>query len=276
MRFDILTIFPEMFASPFEHSILKRARAAGLIDINLVNIRDFAEDRHQMTDDYPYGGGNGMVMKPEPIVRALGDVEGRFGKGKVILLSPSGKEFDQGTAKRLSAQQHLVLICGRYEGVDERVRSVFVDEEISIGDYILTGGEFPAMIIVDAVARLVPGVLGCSESPDDESFSKDLLEYPQYTRPPEFEGEKERLQVFEGVVMKRSGGAMRSSFTVRKISYGVGVERTFPTHSPMIDRIDVLTRGKVRRSRTYYLRGLTGKAARIKEIRPEIAKKSNG
>ncbi|MEK6725637.1 MAG: tRNA (guanosine(37)-N1)-methyltransferase TrmD [Deltaproteobacteria bacterium] len=188
MRFDILTIFPEMFASPFEHSILKRAREAGFVDINLVNIRDFAEDRHQMTDDYPYGGGNGMVMKPEPIVRALRDVEEKSGKGKVILLSPSGKEFDQSTAKRLSTEHHLVMICGRYEGVDERVRNGFVDEEISIGDYILTGGEFPAMIIVDAVSRLIPGVLGCSESPEEESFSKDLLEYPQYTRPPEFEG----------------------------------------------------------------------------------------
>lgn len=188
MRFDILTIFPEMFASPFEHSILKRGKAAGLIEINLVNIRDFAEDKHRMTDDYPYGGGNGMVMKPGPIVRALRDVEGRHGQGKVILLSPSGKKFDQAAAKRLSAERHLVLICGRYEGVDERVREGFVDEEMSIGDYILTGGEFPAMVIVDAVSRLIPGVLGCSESPKEESFSSQLLEYPQYTRPPEFEG----------------------------------------------------------------------------------------
>ena len=190
MRFDILTIFPEMFTSPFEHSILKRARETGLIEINLVNIRDFAEDRHHMTDDYPYGGGSGMVMKPEPIVKALRDIEGKKGKGRVILLSPSGKRFDQETAKCLSAEQHLVLICGRDEGIDERVRERFIDEEISVGDYILTGGEFPAMVIVDAVSRLVPGVLGCAESPEEESFSGKILEYPQYTRPSEFEGMK--------------------------------------------------------------------------------------
>ncbi len=190
MRFDILTIFPDMFASPFEHSILKRARETGVIEINLVNIRDFAEDKHHMTDDYPYGGGSGMVMKPEPIVKGLRQIESKKGKGKVILLSPSGKRFDQETAKRLSAEEHIVLICGRYEGIDERVRERFIDEEISVGDYILTGGEFPAMVIVDAVSRLIPGVLGCAESPEEESFSESILEYPQYTRPPEFEGMK--------------------------------------------------------------------------------------
>lgn len=188
MRFDILTIFPDIFISPFEHSILKRAREAGLIDINLINIRDFAEDKHHMTDDYPYGGGSGMVMKPEPIIKAVRHLEKTEGKGRVILLTPSGKKFDQGIAKRLSGEPHLVLICGRYEGVDERVRECTVDEEISVGDYILTGGEFPALIIVDAISRLIPGVLGCAESPDEESFSRDILEYPQYTRPPEFEG----------------------------------------------------------------------------------------
>lgn len=190
MRFDILTIFPDIFTSPFEHSILKRAREAGLIDINLVNIRDFAADRHKMTDDYPYGGGSGMVMKPEPIAKALRHVEQIAGRGRVILLSPSGKRFDQAVARRLSNERHLVLICGRYEGIDERVRERFVDEEMSVGDYILTGGEFPAMVIVDAVSRLIPGVLGCAESPEEESFSRDILEYPQYTRPPEFEGMK--------------------------------------------------------------------------------------
>lgn len=189
MRFDILTIFPEIFTSPFEHSILKRAREAGVIEVSLVNIRDYAEDKHKMTDDYPYGGGSGMVMKPGPIVKGLRDIESKEGKGRVILLSPSGRRFDQETAKRLSTEQHLVLICGRYEGVDERVKS-FIDEEISVGDYILTGGEFPAMIIVDAVSRLIPGVLGCAESPEEESFSDNILEYPQYTRPPEFEGMK--------------------------------------------------------------------------------------
>lgn len=198
MRFDILTIFPEIFRSPFEHSILKRAREAGLIEINLVNIRDFATDKHRTTDDYPYGGGSGMVMKPEPIARALRHAEEVGGKGRVILLSPAGKRFDQGIARRLSAERRLVFICGRYEGIDERVRERFVDEELSIGDYILTGGEFPAMVIVDAVSRLIPGVLGCSESSEDESFSADMLEYPQYTRPPEFEGMKVPEVLFSG------------------------------------------------------------------------------
>jgi len=219
MRFDILTIFPEMFASPFEHSILKRAREAGLIDVQLVNIRDFAEDKHHVTDDYPYGGGNGMVMKPEPIAKALRDVEGRSGKGKVILLSPSGKRFDQGIAKGLSAEEHLVLICGRYEGIDERVRESFVDEEISVGDYILTGGELPAMIIIDAVSRLIPGVLGCADSPEEESFSRDLLEYPQYTRPPEFEGKRVPDVLLSGhhaeIVKWRRKEALRKTLIVR-------------------------------------------------------------
>lgn len=190
MRFDILTIFPEIFRSPFDHSILKRGREAGLIEINLVDIRDFASDRHRTTDDYPYGGGSGMVMKPEPIAAALKDLEEKTGRGNVVLLSPAGKRFDQRIARRLSTERHVVLICGRYEGVDERIRERFVDDEISVGDYILTGGEFAAMIIVDAVSRLIPGVLGCSESAEDESFTADLLEYPQYTRPPEFEGMK--------------------------------------------------------------------------------------
>lgn len=219
MRFDILTIFPEIFRSPFEHSILKRAREAGLIEINLVNIRDFAVDKHRTTDDYPYGGGSGMVMKPEPIARALRHAEEVGGKGRVILLSPAGKRFDQGIARRLSAEKHLVFICGRYEGIDERVRERFVDEELSIGDYILTGGEFPAMVIVDAVSRLIPGVLGCSESSEDESFSADMLEYPQYTRPPEFEGMKVPEVLFSGhhadVARWRRREALRKTLLVR-------------------------------------------------------------
>lgn len=188
MRFDVLTIFPDIFTSVFEYGILKRAREASLIEIDIVNIRDFAEDKHRMTDDYPYGGGSGMVMKPEPIVNALRYVEGKNGKGRVMLLSPQGEAFNQRIAERLSIEPHIILICGRYEGVDERVGEGFVDEEISIGDYILTGGEFPAMVVIDAVSRLIPRVLGCAESPEKESFSPDILEYPQYTRPPEFEG----------------------------------------------------------------------------------------
>lgn len=219
MRFDILTIFPEIFRSPFEHSILKRAREAGLIEINLVNIRDFAVDKHRTTDDYPYGGGSGMVMKPEPIAKALRHAEEVGGKGRVILLSPAGKRFDQGIARRLSTEKHLVFICGRYEGIDERVRKRFVDEELSIGDYILTGGEFPAMVIVDAVSRLIPGVLGCSESSEDESFSADMLEYPQYTRPPDFEGMKVPEVLLSGhhadVARWRRREALKKTLSVR-------------------------------------------------------------
>lgn len=219
MRFDILTIFPEIFRSPFEHSILKRAREAGLIEINLVNIRDFAVDKHRTTDDYPYGGGSGMVMKPEPIAKALRHAEEVGGKGRVILLSPAGKRFDQGIARRLSTEKHLVFICGRYEGIDERVRERFVDEELSIGDYILTGGEFPAMVIVDAVSRLIPGVLGCSESSEDESFSADMLEYPQYTRPPDFEGMKVPEVLLSGhhadVARWRRREALKKTLSVR-------------------------------------------------------------
>jgi tRNA (guanine37-N1)-methyltransferase len=219
MRFDILTIFPEIFESPFEYSILKRASEAGLIDIGITNIRDFAVDKHRMTDDYPYGGGSGMVMKPEPIVRALRHIEENHGRGRVILLSASGRRFDQDMARRLSLEGHLVLICGRYEGVDERVRESFVDEEVSIGDYILTGGEFPSMVIVDAVSRLIPGVLGCSESTTDESFSMGILEYPQYTRPPDFEGMKVPDVLLSGnhaeIARWRRREAMRKTLLVR-------------------------------------------------------------
>jgi len=190
IRFDILTIFPEMFESPFDSSLLKKARDKGLIEIAVHDIRNYAEARHRMTDDYPYGGGSGMVMKVEPIARALDDVVRDRQAAKVILLTPRGKVFDQVMAGELSAASRIVLICGRYEGVDERVREYLVDYEISIGDYILTGGELPAMVIVDAVSRLVPGVLGNMESAWTESFSAGLLEYPQYTRPAEFRGWK--------------------------------------------------------------------------------------
>ena len=188
IRFDILTLFPEMFESPFDSSLLKKAQEKGLLEIAVHDIRDYAEDRHRMTDDYPYGGGSGMVMKVDPIARALEDVVPERREAKVILLTPQGKVFNQNTAQDLSASSRIVLICGRYEGVDERVREHLVDEEISVGDYILTGGELPAMIIVDAVARLVSGVLGNCDSAATESFSTGLLEYPQYTRPADFRG----------------------------------------------------------------------------------------
>jgi tRNA (guanine37-N1)-methyltransferase len=190
IRFDILTLFPGMFTAPFDCSLLKKAREKGLIEIHVHDIRTYAEGRHRMTDDYPYGGGSGMVMKVEPIARALDDVLPAAGPASVILLTPQGDVFSQRMAVELAACSRLVLICGHYEGVDERVRRYLVDREVSVGDYILTGGELPAMLVVDAVARLVTGVLGNEESARCDSFSSGLLEYPQYTRPAEYRGWK--------------------------------------------------------------------------------------
>ncbi len=189
MRFDILTIFPELFTSPLDEGILRRARQAGQISVNLHNIRDWATDKHSSTDDRPFGGGEGMVMKPEPLSACLRDVQAG-GQGKVILLSPRGKTFTQQTAERLSVEDcnKLVLVCGRYEGVDERFCRLHVDQELSIGDYILTGGELAAMVVVDAVTRLLPGVLGCADSAARDTFSRGLLKHGQYTRPREFCG----------------------------------------------------------------------------------------
>lgn len=186
MRIDILTLFPEMFSGPFDHSIIGRARERGLLDVRLTNIRAFATDRHHTVDDTPYGGGPGMVMKPGPIFDAVGSV--RTCESWVVLTSPVGRLFRQETACELAEREHLVIICGHYEGVDHRVREHLVNDEISIGDYVLTGGELPAMVIVDAVARLRAGVLGDQESAADESHSGGLLEYPHYTRPEEFRG----------------------------------------------------------------------------------------
>ncbi|MCL4426077.1 MAG: tRNA (guanosine(37)-N1)-methyltransferase TrmD [Firmicutes bacterium] len=225
MRIDVLTLFPGMFAGPFEESIIKRAQEKNLIDVNIVNIRDFAHDKHQVTDDYPFGGGVGMVMKPEPIFEAVdyllrekvreqapagtqlpGNPTGEAplpephyrdepqanmgwgsGKRRIILLCPQGEVFRQKKAMELSRAEHLILICGHYEGVDERVRGLATDE-LSIGDYVLTGGELAAMVVVDAVVRLIPGVLGKEESARSDSFARGLLEGPQYTRPREYRG----------------------------------------------------------------------------------------
>ncbi len=189
MRIDILTLFPGMFAGPFDESIVKRAIERGLVQINIHNIRDYTADKHHIVDDYPYGGGSGMVMKPEPIfaaVEAAKDLEKP--DGRVVLMSPQGRTFSQEIAKELSQIPYLIIICGHYEGIDERVREHLVDAEISIGDFILTGGELPAMVVVDSVVRLLEGALGSPESAEDESFSAGLLEYPQYTRPAYFRG----------------------------------------------------------------------------------------
>jgi len=182
---EVLTLFPEMFPGPLSTGVTGRGLTSGLVTLQVHNLRDYTHDRHRQVDDVPYGGGAGMVLKPEPIFEA---VRARTGKGPVILLTPQGKLLNQAVVRELASHDDLYLICGRYEGVDERVAAHLVDREISIGDYVLTGGELPAMVLIDAVSRLVTGVLGSEESPKDESFDQHLLEYPHYTRPAEFEG----------------------------------------------------------------------------------------
>jgi tRNA (guanine37-N1)-methyltransferase len=188
MKIDVLTLFPAMFAGPLDESIVGRARAAGLLDLKIHNLRDWTRDRHRTVDDRPFGGGPGMLLKPEPLFAAVENL--RREKTRVILLSPSGRKFDQSVARELAAQNDLLLVTGHYEGFDERVRETLADDELSIGDYVLTSGALPAMVVIDAVVRLLPGVLGDDESSQDESFSAGLLEYPQYTRPAEFRGMK--------------------------------------------------------------------------------------
>ncbi len=194
MRFDILTLFPPIFVSPLQESILKRAIDAGRLTVAVHNIRDYAVDKHHVTDDVPYGGGGGMVMKPEPIFAAVEAVLGRDPAARaalhppIVLLTPQGRLFTQAVARELAAHDWIVLICGRYEGVDERVRQFLVSDEISVGDYVLTGGELAALVVVDAVTRLLPGVLGDPGATMDDSHSDGLLEYPHYTRPADFRG----------------------------------------------------------------------------------------
>ncbi len=187
MKFDILTLFPEMFDSILGSSILSRAQEKDLVDINTINIRDYTYDKHNQADDYPYGGGPGMVLKPEPIFRAVDDL-GLKAETPLIFLTPQGKTFNHKLAKELASEEHLVLLCGHYEGVDQRVRDELVTYEISIGDYVLTGGELPAMVLIDSVTRLVPSVLGSEESAIYDSFYQGILDYPQYTRPQDYQG----------------------------------------------------------------------------------------
>jgi tRNA (guanine37-N1)-methyltransferase len=188
MKIDVLTLFPAMFAGPLDESIIMRARKAGLLDLKIHQLRDWTHDRHKTVDDRPFGGGPGMLMKPEPLFEAVESL--KRGSTKVILLSPSGRKFSQAIARELAEQKDLLLVTGHYEGFDERVRTDLADDELSIGDYVLTNGALPAMVVIDAVTRLLPGVLGDDASSREESFSHGLLEYPQYTRPAEFRGLK--------------------------------------------------------------------------------------
>jgi tRNA (guanine37-N1)-methyltransferase len=188
MKIDVLTLFPAMFAGPLDESIIKRAREAGRLDLAIHNLRDYAHDRHKTVDDRPFGGGPGMLLKPEPIFEAVESLAG--GGTRVILLSPAGRPFNQAIARELAGLEHLLLVSGHYEGFDERVRQRLAQDELSIGDYVLTNGALPVMVIIDAVTRLLPGVLGDAESAQEDSFSRGLLEYPQYTRPADFRGMK--------------------------------------------------------------------------------------
>jgi len=188
MKFSILTIFPDIFTGFLEHGIIRRAMDRGLIDTGIINIRNHAAGRHRVTDDRPFGGGDGMVMKPEPLASAIREAANHSPDALTVHLTPQGRVFDQDTARELTEIDHIVLICGRYEGIDERICETLVDRELSIGDYVLTGGEVAAMVVIDAVTRLLPGALGGDHSSDTDSFADQLLAHAQYTRPREFEG----------------------------------------------------------------------------------------
>jgi len=188
MIFDVLTLFPDMLVSPLQESILGRASKQQLLQVRLHNLRDWAEGKHQTTDDTPYGGGDGMVMKPEPVARALAQLKSKSPRAKVLLMTPQGTPFSHQHACELAKEEGLIFLCGRYEGFDERIRQTLIDAEYSIGDFVLTGGELPTLVMIDAISRFIPGVLGGSDSAEIDSFSDGLLEYPQYTRPAVFKG----------------------------------------------------------------------------------------
>ncbi len=206
MIFDILTIFPDLLESPLKEGIIRRALLSGQISTNIIDLRTFADGPHAMTDDRPFGGGEGMVMKAEPLAAAVESRKKVEKDAKILLLTPQGRCYNQTIAEELSKEKHLVLVCGRYEGVDERFRDCYVDDEISIGDFILTGGELAAMVVIDSVTRLLPGVLGCADSAKKDTFSRNLLKHPQYTRPREFNkqsvpeellsGDHERIEIY--------------------------------------------------------------------------------
>ena len=230
MKFDVLTLFPEMF-EPLKQSIIKRAVEKNLIDINLINIRDFSEDKHNKVDDTPYGGGAGMLMKPDVVDKAYNSIKSE--NAKVIYLTPQGKTLNQRIVRDLSKQEHLILLCGHYEGIDQRVLDKIVDEEISIGDYVLTGGELPAMVLIDSVSRYVEGVLS-DGSTDEESFSNGLLEYPQYTRPEIFDNVKVPDVLISG-----------HHENIRKWRRERSLENTFKKRPEMLENIELTEKEKV-------------------------------
>src|SRR5688572_18890841 len=236
MQFEVFTLLPEVFPPYLETSILKRASERGLIKVNIHNIRDYTHDKHHTTDDTPYGGGGGMVMKPEPVFEAVESVLGLTpqtsptpdSKIPIILLTPQGRVFNQKIAKELSAYPRIFLVCGRYEGVDERIREHLVTDEISIGDYVLTGGELPALLVIDAISRLLPDVLGDPTGAEDDSHAMGLLEYPHYTRPPEFRGWKAPDILLSGDHAK-----------IEKWRREQALERTFRKRPDMLEKADL-------------------------------------
>jgi tRNA (guanine37-N1)-methyltransferase len=242
VRIDILTLFPGMFSGPFDESILSRAQSCGQLELRLVDIRGFSTDRHRTVDDVPYGGGPGMVLRCEPLFAAIESV--RKQDSRVVLLSPQGRVFNQRLAAELAAEGHLVLVCGRYEGVDERVRDQLVDDEISIGDYVVTGGELPAMVLVDAVTRLLPNVLGAEASLEEESHSGGLLEYPQYTRPGDFRGWQVPPVLLSG-----------NHEQIRRWRLERSLDRTFKRRPELVRREHVELALALRRSRRARRRG---------------------
>ena len=239
MRIDVLTLFPEMFEGVFSSSILGKAREKGIVSLSTVNFRDYSTNKHNTVDDYPYGGGGGMVLKPEPIFGAVEDLpthqtaEGEAVKPRVILLCPQGETFTQKKAEELAGEEHLVFICGHYEGYDERIRQYLVTDELSIGDYVLTGGEIPAMVIIDSVVRLLPGVLGNEMSAVTDSFSTGLLEYPHYTRPAKFRD-------WEVPEMLLSG----HHANVKKWRLKESLIRTLERRPDLLEGRDIVQRGK--------------------------------
>ena len=232
MQFEVFTLLPEVFPPYLESSILQRARQRGLIDVRVHNIRDYTHDRHHTTDDTPYGGGGGMVMKPEPVFEAvesvLGLVSEQIPPVPIVLLTTQGRVFTQRVAEELSRQERIALLCGRYEGVDERIRQHLVTDEISVGDYVLTGGELPALLLIDAVSRLIPGVLGDPTGAEDDSHSMGLLEYPHYTRPPEFRGWKVPEVLLSGDHAK-----------IEQWRREQALQRTFDKRPDMIDKAEL-------------------------------------